>query len=143
MNRFLAALSLTLASVLIPTIAPVSASGTNCWGHVSKSSSGRVLTSDRCAKHVFYLREGEVSRNVRDAPNSLRVIGKMYELGDYNLFESTLIATYDDGQTYWAYGEVFSESDPSKRFKGWVEVGNTDAIVQYHNPGSNDVWYRF
>jgi hypothetical protein len=40
-------------------------------------------------------------------------------------------------------GEVFSENNPAQRFKGWVEVGNTDAIVQYHRSGSNDVWYKF
>jgi hypothetical protein len=54
------------------------------------------------------------------------------------------MATYDDGTTtYWAWGEVFSQSNPLQRFKGWVEVGNTKAITQYHRPGSNDVWYKF
>jgi hypothetical protein len=123
----------------------VNASGTNCWGApIIKHKLERMLvSSDRCEKPIFYLTKGEISRNVRSAPNGLNIVGKMYEVGEYNRFESSLIVTYDDGQTYWALGEVFSEKNPKQRFKGWIEVGNTKAIVQYHVPGSNDVWYKF
>jgi hypothetical protein len=101
-----------------------------------------LVSSDRCDKPIFYLIKGEASRNVRSSPDG-RIIGKMYEVGEYNRFESSLIATYDDGKTYWALGEVFSENNREQRFKGWIEVGNTEAIVQYNRPGSNDVWYKF
>lgn len=124
---------------------PANAGGTNCWGPVMfRHKLDRTLTSSGyCDKPIFYLTKGEISRNVRSSPNALRIVGKMYEVGKFNRFESNLIATYDDGQTYWAWGEVFSENNSKERFKGWVEVGNTKAIVQYDRPGSNDVWYKF
>jgi hypothetical protein len=122
---------------------PVQAGGTNCWVPVVKHKLDRTLvSSDRCDKPIFYLTKGEVSRNVRSSPDG-HIVGKMYEVGEYNRFESDLIATYDDGKTYWALGEIFSENNPAQRFKGWVEVGNMEAITQYHRPGSNDVWYKF
>ncbi|MBE9008690.1 hypothetical protein IQ250_00480 [Pseudanabaenaceae cyanobacterium LEGE 13415] len=125
-------------------ITPVYASGTNCWGlPLIKHRMDRVLvSSDRCDKPIFYLTRGERTRNIRSSPNG-RIIGKMNEVGDYSLFESTLIGTYDNGKTYWAFGEAFSESNPRKRIKGWIEVGNTKAILQKDRPGSNDVWYKF
>jgi hypothetical protein len=122
---------------------PAQAGGTNCWVPSFKHKLDRMLvSSDRCDKPIFYLTKGEASRNVRSSPDG-RIIGKMYEIGEYNRFESSLVATYDDGKTYWALGEVFSENNPEQRFKGWIEVGNTEAIVQYDRPGSNDVWYKF
>lgn len=117
---------------------------TNCWGiPLVKDKLSRTLKSSRCEKPIFYLTQGEVSRNIRSYPGGLRIVGKMSESGDYSLFESDLIVTHDDGQTYWAFGEAFSERNPQKRIKGWVEVGNTKAIKQYDNPGSNDLWYKF
>lgn len=123
---------------------PVHAGGTNCWGApLVKHKLDRVLvSSDRCDKPIFYLVKGEGSRNIRSSPNG-RIIGKMNEVGDYSLFESSLIATYDNGKTYWAFGEAFSDDNLKKRIKGWVEVGNQKAVVQYDRPGVNDVWYKF
>lgn len=123
---------------------PTYAGGTNCWGApLIRHKLDRVLvSSNRCEKPVFYLVKGERSRNIRSSPNG-RIIGKMNEIGDYSSFESSLIATYDDGKTYWAFGEAFSESNPSKRIKGWVEVGNKKAILQNDRSGSNDVWFKF
>ena len=124
---------------------PAYAGGTNCWGiPLVKHKLDRVLvSSNRCEKPIFHLTRGEISRNIRSSPSGLRLVGKVNEAGDYSLFESSLIATYDDGKTYWAFGEAFSERNPKNRLKGWVEVGNTKAIVQYDIPGSNDVWYKF
>jgi len=123
---------------------PTYAGGTNCWGTpLVKHKLDRVLvSSDRCDKPIFRLAKGEGSRNIRSSPNG-RVIGKMNEVGNHSSFESNLIATYDDGKTYWAFGEAFSENNLGKRIKGWVEVGNTNAIVQFNRPGVNDVWYKF
>jgi hypothetical protein len=129
---------------ILGLITPVQASGTNCWGtRLFRHKLDRtLLSSDRCDKPTFHLKQGEDSRNIRSSPSG-KVIGKMNEVGDYSVFESGLIATYDDGKSYWAFGEAFSESNPEKRLKGWVEVGDQKAIAQYHRPGSNDVWYKF
>lgn len=142
-------LNLSIAIAIATTVVPfslnlpVQARGTNCWVSSFRHKLDRTLVySSRCDKAIFYLTKGEVSRNVRSSPDG-SIVGKIYEVGDYNQFESSLIATYDDGKTYWALGEVFSENNPAQRFKGWVEVGNTEAIVQYDRPGSNDVWYKF
>ena len=148
MQRFLRLLGIGWIATSLGTISittPSHASGTNCWGSpLVRHRLDRVLvSSDRCSKPVFYLAQGEVSRNIRSSPNGLQILGKMNEFGDYSLFESSLIATYDDGKTYWAFGKAFSESNPDKRIKGWIEVGHTNAITQYQTPGSNSVWYRF
>jgi hypothetical protein len=134
---------LTILAVLGFSL-PVHAGGTNCWGSplVRHKLDRTLVSSDRCDKPSFYLTEGEANRNIRSSPSG-KVIGKMNEVGSYSTFESSLIATYDDGKTYWAFGEAFSESNPGKRIKGWVEVGDETAIKQYHRPGSNDIWYRF
>ena len=131
-------LSIAIASTVVPFSlnAPAHAGGTNCWVLTFKHKLDRMLVSSRCDQPIFHLTKGEVSRNVRSSPDG-RIVGKMYEVGEYNQFESSLIATYDDGKTYWALGEIFSENNPAQRFKGWVEVGNTEAIVQYDRPGSN------
>jgi hypothetical protein len=131
-------LSIAITSTVVPfgLNAPAHAGGTNCWVPTFKHKLDRMLVSSRCDQPIFHLTKGEVSRNVRSSPDG-RIVGKMYEVGEYNQFESSLIATYDDGKTYWALGEIFSENNPAQRFKGWVEVGNTEAIVQYDRPGSN------
>lgn len=117
---------------------------TNCWYPQFRNKFDRsLLSSDRCGeKPIFRLVPGEVSRNIRSSPNSLRILGKMSETGNYSLFESDLIVTYDDGKTYWAWGTAFSDESRNK-INGWVEVGNTSAITQYDRPGINDVWYKF
>jgi hypothetical protein len=143
MNRLQAVGFFSIITTFV-SITPVQASGTNCWGAplVRHKLDRTLVSSDRCDKSIFYLTKGEVSRNIRSTPSG-KPIGKMNEVGDYNAFESRLIATYDDGKTYWAFGEAFSESNPKKRIKGWVEVGTKNAIEQYDRPGSNDVWYKF
>jgi hypothetical protein len=136
-------IAIALTSSTFGLSIPAQAGGTICWVSSFKHKLDRMLvSSDRCDTPIFHLTKGEVSRNVRSSPDG-RIVGKMYEIGEYNRFESSLVATYDDGKTYWALGEVFSENNPEQRFKGWIEVGNTEAIVQYDRPGSNDVWYKF
>ena len=137
-------IAITIIAITSTQTIPVYAGGTNCWGApLIKHKFDRVLiSSNRCEKPVFYLTKGEGSRNIHSSPNG-RVIGKMNEAGEYSSFESDLIATYDDGKTYWAFGEAFSKSNPNRRIKGWVEVGNRKAIMQNDRPGSNDVWYEF
>ena len=136
-------IAIALTSSTFGLSIPAQAGGTNCWVSSFKHKLDRMLvSSDRCDTPIFNLTKGEVSRNVRSSPDG-RIIGKMYEEGEYDRFESSLIATYDDGKTYWALGEVFSRDNPEQRFKGWIEVGNTEKIMQYDRPGSNDVWYKF
>jgi hypothetical protein len=123
---------------------PAQAGGTNCWGSplVRHKLDRTLVSSDRCDKPSFYLTAGEASRNIRSSPSG-KVVGKMNEAGNYSIFESSLIATYDDGKTYWAFGKAFSRSNPERRLQGWVEVGDETAIKQFHRSGSNDIWYKF
>jgi hypothetical protein len=120
------------------------------WGEWSrivgvevKVGAGGFLVGAADGWPIFHLTKGEVSRNIRATPNG-KAIGKMNEVGDHSAAcVSTLITTYDDGKTYWAFSEAFLESNPKKRIKGWVEVGTKNAIEQYDRPSSNDVWYKF
>lgn len=140
-------------------IQPAQASGTNCWGswpntRVANEYQGKALVNGRCNKAIFELINGETDRNIRETPTiNSSIIGKLTNTNTNNYFLADIIATIDNGRTYWAYGTVISASKNiySESFrsdavvpglKGWVEVGNTDVIRQYDRPDSNDVWFK-
>ncbi len=46
-------------------------------------------------------------------------------------------------QNLLGFGLSFFRKQSRTTVKGWIEVGNTEALVQYDLPDSNDVWYKF
>ena len=151
--------SVLILGLSLFVIQPAQASGTNCWGSwrntmVANAYQGKALVIGRCDKAIFELINGETERNIRKAPTiNSPLIGKLTNSDTNNYFLADIIVTIDNGRTYWAYGTVvsasksiYSESIRSDAvmpgLKGWVEVGNTDVIRQYHRPDSNDVWFK-
>ncbi len=158
LNRLCVLSALIIASTVAPAL-PASA-GTNCWAGPSNTTvsgkyKGKAISISRCDKAFFFLVPGEGSRNVRSEPTTAgTIVGKILEGSVENKFAADLIVSVDNSHTFWAYGTIMTASDSIyTRFipaeatltgkKGWVEIGNTDAIRQYDRPQSNDVWYRF
>lgn len=151
--------SLLILGISLFVIQLALASGTNCWGvwrntMVANKYQGKALVNGRCGKAIFELINGETERNIRATPTTnSSIIGKLTNTDTNNYFLADIIATIDNGRTYWAHGTVvsasksiYSESIRSDAvvpgLKGWVEVGNTDVIRQYDRPDSNDVWFK-